>query len=288
MSMVCFPYLYGVKIALAMIPVLVKQNLYSVNMTAYTRIMTRKTDSRRTAASAPRKAAKAMSKAMSKATNKARTMPRAAAKQARAATSSYHHGDLHDALLKAAERILERDGLPGLTLRAVAREAGVSHAAPAHHFGDLVGLLSELAAIGYGRFGTAIQAAASAGRSPAEVGLARGRAYIDFARAHPAMYQLMFSAERLDMNNPVLRQAADASFSGLVAAVNANRNEAIAEDGLTLDQGADIARIWSLVHGFAMLLIDGRLQGILKYLPAGTDASMLLDAMLKSTAVRPG
>jgi AcrR family transcriptional regulator len=69
-----------------------------------------------------------------------------------AGDSPYHHGALRDALLQAAEKLLERDGLPGLTLRAVAREAGVSHAAPTHHFGDLTGLLSELAAIGYTRF----------------------------------------------------------------------------------------------------------------------------------------
>src|SRR5882762_10020761 len=61
----------------------------------------------------------------------------------------YHHGALHEALLNAAEKLLERDGLQGLTLRAVAREAGVSHAAPTHHFGDLTGLVSELAAIGF-------------------------------------------------------------------------------------------------------------------------------------------
>ena len=67
----------------------------------------------------------------------------------------YHHGALRDALLQAAERVLERDGLAGLTLRAVAREAGVSHAAPTHHFGDLTGLLSELAAIGYRMFNAA-------------------------------------------------------------------------------------------------------------------------------------
>src|SRR5215470_15860891 len=92
----------------------------------------------------------------------------AAAKQAvrrtRAATESpYHHGALREALLKAAEKVLERDGLPGLTLRAVAREAGVSHAAPTHHFGDLAGLLSELAAIGYRQFGAAMIAANASG-----------------------------------------------------------------------------------------------------------------------------
>src|SRR5258708_36291675 len=73
----------------------------------------------------------------------------------------YHHGALHEALLKAAEKVLERDGLQGLTLRAVAREAGVSHAAPTHHFGDLTGLVSELAAIGFQQFNAAMVAARS-------------------------------------------------------------------------------------------------------------------------------
>src|SRR5450432_2165923 len=77
----------------------------------------------------------------------------------------YHHGALRDALLKAAERVLERDGLSGLTLRAVAREAGVSHAAPTHHFGDLTGLVSELAAIGFRQFNAAMVVAGAAGPS---------------------------------------------------------------------------------------------------------------------------
>src|SRR5262245_52005851 len=67
----------------------------------------------------------------------------------RAAT--YHHGALREALLAAAEGILERDGITGLTLRAAARAAGVSHAAPKNHFGDLAGLLSDLAATGFER-----------------------------------------------------------------------------------------------------------------------------------------
>jgi len=75
------------------------------------------------------------------------------------ADTPYHHGALRDGLLKAAEQVLERDGLAGLTLRAVAREAGVSHAAPTHHFGDLTGLVSELAAIGFRQFNAAMAAA---------------------------------------------------------------------------------------------------------------------------------
>src|SRR5687768_417739 len=72
-----------------------------------------------------------------------------AAKRKPASPAPYHHGDLHEALLRAAEAILEREGFAGLTLRAAAREAGVSHAAPTHHFGDMTGLLSELAALGF-------------------------------------------------------------------------------------------------------------------------------------------
>src|SRR3981189_888114 len=80
----------------------------------------------------------------------------------------YHHGALHEALLKAAETILERDGLKGLTLRAAAREAGVSHAAPTHHLGDMAGLLSELAAAGFRKFGAELGAAAAAKTSAGE------------------------------------------------------------------------------------------------------------------------
>src|ERR1700730_15803154 len=70
----------------------------------------------------------------------------------------YHHGDLREALLQAAERVLERDGLAGVTLRAVARAAGVAHPAPPHHFGDLTGLVSELAAIGFRQFNATMEA----------------------------------------------------------------------------------------------------------------------------------
>ena len=93
--------------------------------------------------------------------------------------------------------MLERDGLAGLTLRAVAREAGVSHAAPTHHFGDLTGLVSELAAIGYRMFNAAMIAAGAAGRCRMK-GLASAKAYVAYAQAHPGMYGLMFRSERLD------------------------------------------------------------------------------------------
>lgn len=193
----------------------------------------------------------------------------------------YHHGALRDALLQAAERVLERDGLPGLTLRAVAREAGVSHAAPTHHFGDLTGLVSELAAIGFQRFSAAMKAARAAAASPVEKGLASARAYVGYAQANPGLYGLMFRSERLDYTRPSLREAADASFAGFAGAIAASRQEQIADDRLSLDQAAAIVRAWSLVHGYTMLLLDGRLTDILRRSPEGTDAAMLLEAMLR-------
>src|ERR1700742_1551519 len=199
----------------------------------------------------------------------------------------YHHGALRDALLLAAERVLERDGLAGLTLRAVAREAGVSHAAPTHHFGDLTGLVSELAAIGFRQFNAAMAESCTPDTPYPARGLARAKAYVGYAQAHPGMYGLMFRTERLDYSRASLHEAAEASFAGLAHAIAASRHEHIAEEALTLEQAAAIARAWSLVHGFTMLLLDGRLTDILHRLPEGTDSTMLLDAMLKVAMAKP-
>src|SRR3981189_1729196 len=202
----------------------------------------------------------------------------------------YYHGALRDALLKAAETVLERDGLAGLTLRAVAREAGVSHAAPTHHFGDLTGLVSELAAIGFRQFNAAMAAAgAAAGSTPMEKALARAKAYVAYAQAHPGMYGLMFRTERLDMKRPSLHEAAEASFAGLAGAIGPTPQERISQQarGLAPGEAAALGRAWAVVHGFTMLLLDDRLSDILRRLPKGTDVETLLDAMLRSTAGRP-
>ena len=200
--------------------------------------------------------------------------------------TSYHHGALRDALLEAAERVLEHDGLAGLTLRAVAREAGVSHAAPTHHFGDLTGLVSELAAIGFRQFNATMEAARATGTLPLEKSMAGAKAYVGYAQAHPGMYGLMFRTERLDMSRPSLCEAANASFAGLAAAVGASRHEQIFEEALSLEQAAAIARAWSLVHGFTTLLLDGRLADILRRLPKGTSVETLLETMLQLTMGR--
>src|SRR6201996_3212202 len=241
----------------------VKRNLYSVKIATYNAVMSKKINE-----------SKAVSRRPSAKPTPARAGRKGDAAKAKAPGngSPYHHGALRDALLEAAERVLERDGLAGLTLRAVAREAGVSHAAPNHHFGDLTGLVSELAAIGFRQFNATMTAAGSTGVSPMEKSLARAKAYVAYAQAHPGMYGLMFRTERLDYKRPSLHEAAEAAFAGLAGAIAAKRQETISEDALTLDQAAAIARAWSLVHGFTMLLLDGRLEDIVDRLPEGSSA----------------
>jgi AcrR family transcriptional regulator len=221
------------------------------------------------------------------ATPATRTGRRRASGGAAEAATPYHHGALRDALLVAAERVLERDGLAGLTLRAVARDAGVSHAAPTHHFKDLTGLVSELAAIGFTRFNVTMKAAGEQPGTPVERAMARARAYVAYAQANPGMYGLMFRTERLDYSRPSLHHAAEASFAGLAGSVAPGSAEQPAgEPQLSLDQAAAIARAWSLVHGYTMLLLDGRLADILRRSPPGTTAESLLEAMLRATVPR--
>lgn len=258
----------------------VKQNLYSVKIVTIKIRMARA--SRETRAIRPVAKARRPAKAVAE---------RPAGRRRRAlGDAPYHHGDLHEALLKAAERVLERDGLAGLTLRAVAREAGVSHAAPTHHFGDLTGLLSELAAIGFRMFNAAMIAARASETHPLMKAMANAKAYVAYAQAHPGMYSLMFRNERIDMTRPSLHEAATASFEGLANSVGVGGSQRLtgeALETLSLDQAAAIARSWSLVHGFTMLLLDGRLKDILHRLPEGTGPDQLLDAMLRSTVARP-
>jgi AcrR family transcriptional regulator len=191
----------------------------------------------------------------------------------------YHHGDLRAALLAESERILEAEGVGALTLRAAARAAGVSHAAPKNHFGDLTGLLSELAAIGLNRFSESlIRAVISAGREPRDRAQALGRAYVAFAGAHPGLFLLMFRGERLDAARPSLHDALEGLQEALGAA-GARRST----------QGArptaeETAR-WSLVHGFALLLIDGRLGPALGARPSVRDADRLLEAVIDAARI---
>ncbi|MBO0712536.1 MAG: TetR/AcrR family transcriptional regulator [Acetobacteraceae bacterium] len=188
----------------------------------------------------------------------------------------YHHGALREALLKAGEALLEQGGVPALTLRAVAREARVSHAAPAHHFGDLSGLLTALAARGFAKLGEAVSGAmARAGADPAARLTAMGRAYVGFARCHPGLFVLMSRGGRLDLENPDLYAAMAETSRLLRAATEARAPASGRREGV-----AFVAAVWSLVHGFSLLLIDGRLKSLLAAMPGG-DPDALLKAVLE-------
>src|SRR5512133_2304967 len=113
----------------------------------------------------------------------------------------YHHGELRRALLDASLAVIERDGVSALSLRELARRLGVSHAAPAHHFPDKAALLVEIAREGYERFGAALAAAADAAPDDDARLAAIGRAYVDFALAHPATFRVMFGRELAELGS---------------------------------------------------------------------------------------
>jgi len=195
-------------------------------------------------------------------------------------TKPYHHGALREALLVAAERLIKRDGVAGLTLRAAAREAGASHAAPKNHFDDLTGLLSELAAVGFERFNNHLRSAASAEPNEQARLNAIGVAYVEFAVANPGLFQLMFRGERLDPSRPALRRAMDEAFGQLTAAVAAAHPDPLSERDAVI-AAARVTRAWTMVHGYAMLLLEGRLTPLLVGDSYAIDASVLLKVMLE-------
>jgi AcrR family transcriptional regulator len=190
---------------------------------------------------------------------------------------SYHHGALRDALLEAAEKIVRREGVDALTLRAAARDAGVSHAAPAHHFKDLSGLLTELAIVGFRRLrGYIERAAAEPNRKP----WFAARAYVSFAIDNPGVFLLMFRSTNLDSTNSTLQQERIAAYAVLTEARGLTDNKP------SVEQLGELAASWALTHGFAMLYIDGRLKRLMNQAPPGTHPLELLDAAFASTVYR--
>ncbi len=163
----------------------------------------------------------------------------------------YHHGDLRRVLVRRALAVLERDGADALSLRALAREADVSHAAPYNHFADKDALLAALAAEGFRRFTAAMTEAAAA--APAAPLAAIGAAYVAFAHAHPALFRLMFG-------RALARAGANSELAAAARAAYAMLAETLRGDP-TRTAGApeDALAAWALVHGLATLLIDGAL-----------------------------
>jgi AcrR family transcriptional regulator len=190
---------------------------------------------------------------------------------------AYHHGALREALLEAAEKIVRREGVNALTLRAVARAAGVSHAAPAHHFKDLSALLTDLAVIGFRRFRAYVaRAAAEPDRKPWYA----ARAYVLFATENPGLFLIMFRSENLDSKNTALDEERVSAFAALA------RDSGIGDKQPSIEELGTLTAAWALAHGFAMLYIDGRLKRIFAQAPAGTTPLGLLDVTFASRATK--
>ncbi len=164
----------------------------------------------------------------------------------------YHHGDLRDALLTAALDILEQSGdVATLSLRETARRAGVSAMAPYRHFADKDALIAGVATIGFQRFADALRVADTAADGH-EALIAQGVAYVAFALENPALFRLMFGAGASSKAHGALAEACRTSFGLLTHGV-----AGVPSPG---DQTDRVLAHWSLVHGFAMLALDGQLE----------------------------
>src|SRR6185295_3401218 len=164
----------------------------------------------------------------------------------------YHHGDLRRALLDATQKLVARDGAAAVTLREVARLAGVSHNAPYRHFESLSALLAAVAAEGFEAFGARLLAAVENAK-PAQRKKALGQAYLGFALDNPRLYLLMFGPVLDRSEHPELKTAADAAFAVLTG--ETARTAGKGGSGHTEAIGA-----WAFVHGLAHLIIDKQIK----------------------------
>jgi len=158
----------------------------------------------------------------------------------------YHHGDLRRALLRAAVDILERDGPSALSLRAVAREAGVSPAAPYHHFKDKSELLDAVAQEGFARLKAALVEAFAASRENHETRSSLGVAYVEFSWANPALYRVMWDSARNGEKMPE-EQHDDSAFN----LVKQTLREAAGGEISDLDLELTAIASWCAAHGLA-------------------------------------
>jgi len=161
----------------------------------------------------------------------------------------YHHGDLPNALRCAAADLITEKGLGGFSLREVARRAGVSHAAPAHHFGDSRGLLTSLAVEALEKLADVTTAASAGIEDPEARLIAIGRAYVDLGLRFPAHCQVAFRGDVVDCDDPTYQAAGERAYRVLedaVCAVAASENPA-----LDTANAADL--LWSAMQGLLVL-----------------------------------
>lgn len=200
---------------------------------------------------------------------------------------SYHHGDLRNSLLEAAEAFVEQNGLAGVSLREVAKQAGVSHTAPYRHFKDKTDLLIALAQIGFGRLADAMEdCVREFPDAPTKQLKQAAIAYIQLVLEHPQVNQLMFGGvvdhSRITES---LQQEADRAFQGLLRIIDNGAQQQLYRDKPTEELAVFV---WSLAHGFSVLISSGQI------LPKPHDQAALqhlidsLTSMVLNGIARPG
>ena len=187
----------------------------------------------------------------------------------------YHHGDLPNALRKAAADVIAEKGLGSFSLREVARRAGVSHAAPAHHFGDTTGLLTSLAIEAFVHLEYATATAAARETDPIACLVAIGQAYVNVGIDDPAHCQILFRHDLLNSDDPRYVEAGHAAYrvlestlEDLAAAINPK---------LDVDQAAKLC--WAAMQG--LVVLHDNFAGLNQQ--AGRDRSPIDDTVARFT-----
>lgn len=204
---------------------------------------------------------------------------------------AYHHGALRDALIAATEALIAERGAQGFSLREVARRSGVSPAAPAHHFGDAAGLLAAVAKLAFDQLTEALEAGNARGGDDALGRLCeQGVGYVGFALAWPGRFALMFRVDLFSKDEALVASA----HAAYVVLEDGIRDLYGLGAGTPLDEAQlhALRATWSMVHGFAHLMLAGQFDADL---PRGgraalvrqTVAPMLRQHLAQLRPVRP-
>jgi AcrR family transcriptional regulator len=171
---------------------------------------------------------------------------------------TYHHGDLRRVLVDTAVRVVEKEGVSALSLQSIAKRAGVSSAAPYHHFASREQLLAAIAGEGFELLTAEMKHAADEAGDGAKAHLeGLGRGYVRFALAHRGHFRVMFRPELKVQLSAEQGQASSDSFAMLQRAIERCQNEGLAPKG---DPNPLVLLAWSAVHGASVLWIDGSLD----------------------------
>jgi len=192
----------------------------------------------------------------------------------------HYQGDLRQEMIDAAAAALAETGAEHLSLRDVARRCGVSHAAPAHYFGDKAGMLTAVAVQGFELFAEYLGAAVDGAGSPLDALPANLRAYVEFSDLYPGHFEIMFRPALLNASDPAYHGAGDKAFQLLLELVAACQRHGWHPDADTTELTTST---WALVHGLALL----RRQGSLTPRRTDTSPGALIDAARALTGLGP-